>query len=139
MNKLINDYEKLKIEHEKKKLLNIQLFDKINRQTQDIKYQEEVIDNLEKRFDNFFMEEKLNTLKLVNTNIMLEKTIFLLEKQIKDQEEIIQNERLNIIHLTNDNKILSEKVSQLEKQLGLRKKTENTEKDNFIYKNYFRY
>jgi hypothetical protein len=36
MNKLINDYEKLKIEHEKKKLLNIQLFDKINRQMQDI-------------------------------------------------------------------------------------------------------
>jgi hypothetical protein len=92
----------------------------------DIKYQEEVI-------DNFFMEEKLNTLKLVNTNIMLEKTIFLLEKQIKDQEEIIQNERSDIIKLTNDNKILLEKVSELEIQLKLRKKTEN------VYKNYFRY
>jgi hypothetical protein len=133
MNKLINDYEKLKIEHKKKKLLNIQLFDKINRQTQDINHKEETIDNLEKRFDTFFFKEKLNTLKLVNNNITLEKTIFLLEKQIKDQEEIIQNERLNIIKLTNDNKILSEKVSELERQLKLRKKTEN------VYKNYFRY
>jgi hypothetical protein len=133
MNKLINDYEKLKIEHEKKKLLNIQLFNKINRQMQDINQKQEIIDNLENKFDNFFFEEKLNVLKLVNDNIMLEKTIFLLEKQINEQEEIIQNERLNIIKLTNDNKILSEKVLQLEKQLGLRKKTEN------VYKNYFRY
>ena len=133
MNKLINDYEKIKIEHEKKKLLNIQLFDKINRQMQDINQKQEIIDNLENKFDNFFFEEKLNVLKLVNDNIMLEKTIFLLEKQINEQEEIIQNERLNIIKLTNDNKILSEKVLQLEKQLGLRKKTEN------VYKNYFRY
>jgi hypothetical protein len=133
MNKLINEYENLKIEYEKKKILNIQLFDKINCQMYDIKYQEEIIDNLQKRFDNFFMEEKLNTLKLVNTNIMLEKTIFLLEKQIKDQEEIIQNERSDIIKLTNDNKILLEKVSILEKQLKLRKKTDN------LYKNYFRY
>ena len=133
MNKLINDYEKLKIEHEKKKLLNIQLFDKINRQTQDINHKEETIDNLQKRFDTFFFKEKLNTLKLVNNNITLEKTIFLLEKQIKDQEEIIQNERSDIIKLTNDNKILLEKVSELEIQLKLRKKTEN------VYKNYFRY
>ena len=133
MNKLINEYENLKIEYEKKKILNIQLFDKINSQMYDIKYQEEIIDNLQKRFDNFFMEEKLNTLNLVNTNIMLEKTIFLLEKQIKDQEEIIQNERSDIIKLTNDNKILLEKVSELEIQLKLRKKTEN------VYKNYFRY
>ena len=134
MNKLINNYEKLKIEHEKKKLLNIQLFDKINRQTHDINQKQETIDNLEKRFDTFFFEEKLNTLKLVNDNIMLEKTIFLLEKQIKDQEEIINNERSDIINLTNDNKILSEKVSRLEKQLGLRKKTEKN-----VYENYFRY
>jgi len=139
MNKLINEYENLKIEYEKKKILNIQLFDKINSQMYDIKYQEEIIDNLQKRFDNFFMEEKLNTLKLVNTNIMLEKTIFLLEKQIKDQEEIIQNERSDIIKLTNDNKILLEKVSELEKQLKLCKKTENKGKRDFIYKNFFRY
>jgi hypothetical protein len=135
MNKLINDYEKIKIEHEKKNLLNIQLFDKINRQMQDLNQKEEIIDNLEKRFEDFFFEEKLNTLKLVNDNIMLEKTIFLLEKQIKDQEEIIQNERLNIINLTNDNKILTEK---LEKQLKVHKKTEIKKKDD-IFKNFFRY
>jgi hypothetical protein len=127
MNKLINDYEKLKIEHEKKKLLNIQLFDKINRQMQDINQKQEIIDNLENKFDNFFFEEKLNVLKLVNNNIMLENTIFLLEKQIKEQEEIIQNEKLKIIKLTNDNKILSEQVSH-------RKKFRED-----IYKNFFRY
>ena len=130
MNKLINDYENLKIEFEKQKL-------QLNRQTYDIIRKEGIIDDLEKRFDNFFFEEKLNTLKLVNNNIMLEKTIFLLEKQIKDQEENIQNERVNIINLTNDNKILSEKVSRLEKQLKVRKKTEKD--DNIIYKNFFRY
>jgi hypothetical protein len=129
MNKLINDYENLKIEFEKQKL-------QLNRQTYDIIRKEGIIDDLEKRFDNFFFEEKLNTLKLVNNNIMLEKTIFLLEKQIKDQEEIIHNERSQIIKLTNDNKILSDKVSLLEKQLGLRKKTEKKE---YLYKNYFRY
>jgi hypothetical protein len=127
MNKLINDYEKLKIEHEKKKILNIQLFDKINRQMQDINQKQEIIDNLENKFDNFFFEEKLNVLKLVNNNIMLENTIFLLEKQIKEQEEIIQNEKLKIIKLTNDNKILSEQVSH-------RKKSRE-----YIYKNFFRY
>jgi hypothetical protein len=58
---------------------------------------------------------------------MLENTIFLLEKQIKEQEEIIQNEKLKIIKLTNDNKILSEQVSH-------RKKSRE-----YIYKNFFRY
>jgi hypothetical protein len=66
---------------------------------------------------------------------MLENTIALLEKQIKDQEEIIQNEKLNIVNLTNDNKILRDK---LEKQLKVHKKTEIKKKDD-IFKNFFRY
>ena len=91
MNKLINDYENLKIEFEKQKL-------QLNRQTYDIIRKEGIIDDLEKRFDNFFFEEKLNTLKLVNNNIKLEKTIFLVARIFAYFRFLFFLKKLNLIN-----------------------------------------